>query len=339
MRLLNSSTSQLEFFPDKDIPEYAILSHTWGKAGEEVTFEDLRGGEPHRKEKGYEKLKYSCKQAAAEQIGYVWIDTCCINKESSAELSESINSMFLWYQKAKICYAYLTDVPTGIDPHNSSEFNNSNWFTRGWTLQELIAPSNLAFYSKDWVEIGSKSDLASTISRITRIDEGILTGLQDLKSTSVAKRMSWASDRKTTRLEDMAYCLMGLFNVNMAMLYGEGEEKSFRRLQEEIMKDSDDETLFAWTNTRESQPSQQGLLAKSPADFRKSGHYIPYCDWEPRTPYSITSRGLCITLSLHLLEGDTWIGTLECPVPPEYDEFLGIYLKRLSKEDQQYARV
>lgn len=207
------------------------------------------------------------------------------------------------------------------------------------TLQELIAPKSVIFYSKGWVELGRRSELASVISRITRIDEGILTRMQDLKYVSVSKRMSWASDRQTGRPEDIAYCLMGIFDVNMAMLYGEGGEKAFRRLQEEIMKDSDDETLFAWSNTRHAQPELQGLLATSPADFRNSSHYIPDYDRGAGAPNSITSKGLCINLGLQLLEDDIWIGALECPVPPMYEESLAIYLKRLDKQGQQYARV
>lgn len=151
--------------------------------------------------------------------------------------------------------------------------------------------------------------------------------------------MSWASDRVTTRREDIAYCLMGLFDVNMAMLYGEGQEKAFRRLQEEIMKDSDDETLFAWTRI-DGSSGLKGLLAESPKDFRDSGHYIPDYDRRGhRVPFSITSKGLCITLGLQLLEGDVWIGAVECPVPPSYGESLAIYLRRLDKDGQQYARI
>lgn len=339
MRLLNCETFKLEFFPDRPYPQYAILSHTWGPTSTEVTFRELEDGTASQKNEGFQKIVYACKQAKADNIQYVWVDTCCIDKQSSAELSESINSMFSWYKEATVCYAYLVDVPPGEDPTTSEKFARSRWFTRGWTLQELIAPKSVIFYSRNWVEVGTRAAFANVISNITRIDEGILTGMQTLKHVSVAKRMSWASDRQTTRREDIAYCLMGLFDINMAMLYGEGGEKAFRRLQEEIMKDSDDETLFAWTNTREAQSELQGLLAKSPVDFRNSGHYIPDCDRSDRVPYSITSQGLCITLGLTLLEGDVWICALKCPVPPKYEESLAIYLKKLDTEGQQYARI
>ncbi|KAF2738501.1 HET-domain-containing protein [Polyplosphaeria fusca] len=339
MRLLNQETFKLEFFPDRPYPQYAILSHTWGPTGSEVTFRDMENRTASLKYLGFEKLKYTCAQAKADGIPYVWVDTCCIDKESSAELSESINSMFAWYQEAKVCYAFLNDVPNDEDPKTSDKFARSKWFTRGWTLQELIAPKQLIFYSRDWAELGQRKQLASTISNITKIDEGILTGMLALKNVSVAKRMSWASDRMTTRREDIAYCLMGLFDVNMAMLYGEGGEKAFRRLQEEIMKDSDDETLFAWVNTQDDQPELRGLLAKAPACFRGSSHYIPDYDRSNRVPYSIGSQGLSITMGLRLYEDDIWIGALECPVPPRYEESLAIYLKKLDRDGQQYARV
>jgi hypothetical protein len=339
MRLLNRNTQELDFFPDKPYPRFSILSHTWGPTGTEITYRDMQEGQETTKPASYSKLRNTCVRAAADDVDYVWIDNFCIDKESSAELSESINSMFTWYRDAVTCYAYMADVPAGEDPRTSEAFAQSRWFKRGWTLQELIAPSSVTFYSQDWTVLGTRSDLAGVISRITRIDEGILTGLQDLKYVSVAKRMSWAADRETTRREDIAYCLMGLFDVNMAMLYGEGGEKAFLRLQEEIMKDSDDETLFAWTNTREEQPELQGLLATSPKDFRNSSGYIPDYDRGERVPHATTSRGLRITLGMQRLEGDVWIGSLECPVPPAFNTTLAIYLKLLDKQSKQYARI
>lgn len=341
MRLLNLATQKLDYFPDEPYPRFSILSHTWGPTGTEITFRDMQEGQEATKRASYSKLRNTCACAAADNVDYVWIDNFCIDKESSAELSESVNSMFTFYKDAVTCYAYMADVPAGEDPRTSETFAQSRWFRRGWTLQELIAPKHLTFYAQDWTILGTRSELADVISRITRIDEGILMGLKDLKYVSVAKRMSWAADRETTRQEDMAYCLMGLFDVNMAMLYGEGGDKAFLRLQEEIMKDSDDETLFAWTNTREDQPELQGLLANSPKDFRNSSGYIPDYDRSDRVPHSTTSRGLRITLGMQRLhaDGDVWIGSLECPVPPAYTETLAIYLKLLDKQSQQYARI
>lgn len=246
MRLLNSKERKLEEFFDDQLPEYAILSHTWG--ADEVVYSDVVRDQNLLKDDGNPwtgKIRDSCKKAADEGFLYIWIDTVCIDKSSSAELSEAINSMYAWYGKAKRCYAYLADVPTEVDINSKeSVFAKSRWFTRGWTLQELIAPQDVVFYSQDWVKLGEKSSndensLHDIISSITRIDSTVLQGLRDLESMSLAKRMSWASTRRTTRIEDRAYCLMGLFNVNMPMLYGEGE-KAFIRLQEEIMKESDD---------------------------------------------------------------------------------------------------
>jgi hypothetical protein len=337
MRLLNRKTLQLETFPDEPYPAFAILSHRWSDT--EMTIQDMQGGRASLQAEGYKKMKMMCRQAKVDGIDYIWIDTFCIDKESSAELSEAINSMFAWYRRAKVCYAFMADVACKDDGWKDDGFDKSVWFERGWTLQELIAPKEVVFYSKKWKEIGTRSNMASRLSRITKIDEGVLTGVTELRYVSLATRMSWAADRKTTRQEDIAYCLAGLFDVNIATLYGEGSEKAFRRLQEEIMKDSDDESLFAWKNEQKDPNRLQGLLATSPADFRNSSRYIPGYGNGIRTPASTTGRGLCISLSMQLLKDDIWVGALRCPVPPEYTQMLAIYLKLLDKSSQQYARV
>lgn len=337
MRLIDSSNLQLRDFPANEIPEYAILSHTWGE--DEVLFADVGRGIDNGEKAGYEKIRSSCKQAAAHGLDYVWIDTCCIDKSSSAELSEAINSMYPWYQKAKICYAYLADVPTNVNTHDlNSAFAKSRWFRRGWTLQELIGPENLIFFSRDWIEIGTKLTLKDVLAQITGINVGILTRAKKLESASVALRMSWACHRETTRKEDIAYCLMGLFDVNMPMLYGEGE-KAFIRLQEEIMKHSDDHSLFAWTDVDAPADSHCGLLANSPDKFRNSANIMPYQGWEPTSPYSISNKGLRIDLHLSPYREDVYVAALECPVPPDYEGFLGIYLRRVSTQDHEYTRV
>src|SRR5271156_2734122 len=204
MRLVNTTTRKLEEFGGNNIPLYAILSHTWGE--NEITFQDIEGAEVEGKV-GYEKVGRTCAMAAAHGFGYVWIDTCCIDKTSSAELSEAINSMYRWYQGSMVCYAYLADVPRkALDPRNGiegSKFSRSRWFTRGWTLQELIAPPMVIFLDQGWQEIGTKSSLHGTISTITGIPNNILLG-GDLESASVAQRMSWASKRETKRVEDVA---------------------------------------------------------------------------------------------------------------------------------------
>ena len=254
--------------------------------------------------------------------------------------------MYVWYERAGICYAYLADVDAIKDTDiQSAEFRNrlasSRWFTRGWTLQELLAPGEMIFFAKDWSVIGRKLDLRGVLASITGIDEEILEDPQKLHSASIAKRMSWAADRKTTRSEDLAYCLMGIFSVNMPMLYGEGEVKAYVRLQEEIMKQSDDQSLFAWTLNGAPDTKRHGFLADSPSAFRDSHKIMPYEDYAPRRPFQITNRGLSIELPLSRLNRDTWVAALDCPVPPNYPDstFLAVYLQKLSEDSDQYARI
>lgn len=244
--------------------------------------------------------------------------------------------MYLWYQQAAQCYAYLSDVPASVDLDDpNSAFAHSRWFHRGWTLQELLAPEDLTFFSQDWKKIGIKSELTMPLSDITAIDNDILAGKQRLEAASIAKRMSWAAYRETTRPEDRAYCLMGVFSVNMPMLYGEGGERAFIRLQEEIMKESDDQSLFAWVDENADEASHYSLLAKLPSLFAYSKSIIPYQDWEPRPPYLVTNRGLQIALHLTRRHEDIYTAALDCPAPPDYEDFsfLAIYVKKLSGGD------
>jgi hypothetical protein len=271
MRLIDVETLQVQEFTGevgRGVPSYAILSHTWGE--DEVSLKDLQEGQVDHL-KGYAKIKGCCDLAAAEGFRYAWVDTCCIDKTSSSELSEAINSMFKWYRNSSICFAYLSDVDSSQDPHDAaSSFAQSRWFTRGWTLQELLAPTEIVFFGSDWGEIGTKRNLAEVIAERTRINRPALSA-QEWSGFSIAQKMSWAAGRQTTRDEDEAYCLMGLFDVNMPLLYGEGR-KAFFRLQEEIMKNFDDQSIFAWTYPAEKQSHVQysGLLAPSPDFFRDS---------------------------------------------------------------------
>jgi hypothetical protein len=182
-----------------------------------------------------------------------WIDTCCIDKTSSAELSEAINSMYMWYQNSQVCYAYLSDVdnlaPEGLGVFPS--FRHSKWWSRGWTLQELLAPKFVEFYARDWTEIGTKSSMQEIVQQVARIGNINATG------QCVAEKMSWASHRETTRIEDEAYCLMGIFGINMPLLYGEGEKALFR-LQSEIWAQTGDESIFAWEH-----PSMESVALTS----------------------------------------------------------------------------
>jgi hypothetical protein len=332
MRLINSATHKLVEFSGV-IPEYAILSHTWEK--EELSFHDIQGGNA-KNMAGYAKVEGCCLKAQLDCIDYVWIDTCCIDKTSSAELSEAINSMYRWYKEAQVCYAYLADVPSGEALQSAdSPFVKSRWFRRGWTLQELIAPSSLVFYGNDWVEIGTKLSLQKLVCAITGIPIDVLK-FGDVGEFSVAQRMSWASKRQTTRVEDMAYCLMGLFGVNMPMLYGEGE-RAFERLQEEIMKTSDDHTLFAWTRqSHEHSRPTRGLLADSPVEFIESGDIIRSEPILKSAPYSMTNKGLRIELPLLQAKSQQCLAILNCHRLSNVNEFLAIGLKQISSDKEEY---
>ncbi|KAL2687094.1 hypothetical protein Neosp_004646 [[Neocosmospora] mangrovei] len=315
MRLLNTQTIAVETFGDDQIPSYAILSHTW--EAEEVTFQDMELGKATSK-KGWAKVKDSCSMARKNGFDYVWLDTCCIDKTSSAELSEAINSMYRWYQEAAVCYAFLADVSDLLG------LSSSKWFTRGWTLQELIAPSSIIFFSQTWDELGTKATLDQAISERTRIPKAILSGDQDLETASVAQRMSWASDRRTTRREDLAYCLMGIFSINMPLLYGEGE-RAFIRLQEEIMRVSDDHSLFAWKYPN----GRGGLLAVSPAAFKDSGNIVPWNPFMPyNSPFTLTNKGVHLDLPfIGLGDRGTGLAVLSCTEVGHPDKLAAIYLR------------
>lgn len=354
MRLLNARTLQLEEFnTPRGIPDYAILSHTWG--ANEVNFEDMQNGGAQNKV-GFRKIQFVCNQACLDGYEYAWVDTCCINKSSSAELSESINSMFEWYRKSKICYAYLEGIsaedvhdyrvpddyhmlPRDEQAFRESKFGKHRWFQRGWTLQELIAPSRVEFYGKDWEYLGSSLDLLSGIVSITGIDDKVLGSdttlkMKFLRRTTVAQRMSWAAFRSTTRLEDEAYCLLGLFGVNMPLLYGEGST-AFIRFQEEIIKSSTDQSIFAWHSIRES-GSGNLLLAPSVSCFRKCGILRPLQEQTAQEPYSMTNAGLSIRLPfIDRVSGG--IAILSCRYAGDILGSIGLCLQSTSDERAFYV--
>lgn len=235
------------------------------------------------------------------------MDTCCIDKSSSAELSEAVNSMFQWYRKATVCYAYLQDVPDHQDAHAlSRSFQKSEWFERGWTLQELIAPSTLYFFGSSWKRIGSRHSLTNLVAQVTGIDLDVFT-TGDLSKYCVAQKMSWASKRKCTRIEDEAYSLLGIFGINMPLLYGEGS-KAFQRLQEEILTRTGDYSLLA--HGSEEPTSQLRLftphtLAASSSSFRGSRSLqrntdmaLPPSSLAPNNTVSITPAGIRLPIQL-----------------------------------------
>jgi hypothetical protein len=229
-------------FDDRAVPPYAILSHTWGEDAEEVTFADL--GHSHSKDKrGYKKIRFCGQQAQQDNLHYFWVDTCCIDKANKAEHSLAIQSMFRWYRNAARCYVYLSDVITSphaaveetSQPLWNSELRRSKWFTRGWTLQELLAPVSVEFFTKNWQKLGDKISLVQHIYEITGITHLALEGAP-LSKFSVNERLRWKEGRNTKREEDGAYSLLGIFNVDLAPLYGEGAAGAFKRLMDEIHK-------------------------------------------------------------------------------------------------------
>lgn len=376
MRLLNTTSLKLEYFVGHKIPKYSILSHRW--EDEEILFEDVQTDQWPQK-KGVDKVKKACLRAKDDGFRYIWIDTCCIDKSSSAELSEAINSMFNWYHHSQVCYAYLFDVPTG----DTEAFTKSEWFTRGWTLQELIAPKQVQFFDRQWRKIGDRLSLLEPIVRVTAIDRRVLDrgkhhqhcphqaeDLTDrmgcicggcnnsqtfhplLSSFSVAVRMSWASNRVTTRVEDEAYALMGLFNVNMPLLYGEGM-KAFRRLQEEITRNSNDQSILAGQHHLcfqgqyrkkwdERDDSLGYLFPPSPRAFQQTAT-LERPSASP-TYLSMTLTNRCLNIELHVcpcLWKDRymrqlktgWLGILACVYSDDYLSRPAIILERLSSAE------
>ncbi|KAH9209475.1 HET domain protein [Leptodontidium sp. 2 PMI_412] len=329
MRLINVETMQLEEFMGGggQAPKYAILSHTW--EDEEVTFQDFTS--VHRdtisQKKGYGKIKKTCQQARKDGQKYAWVDTCCIDKTSSAELTEAINSMFQWYMDAVLCYVWLADLPSdeGIKPWDpNSKFMKGRWLTRGWTLQELIAPRQVEFYDQDWNLRGTKGELSVALSQATGISVEVLRDASLLYQLPIAQRMSWAATRQTTRIEDMAYCLLGIFDVNMPMMYGEGS-KAFIRLQEEIAKESNDLSLFAW-KARSPNQRYHGIFASTPAEFVDSGLIKLNNDPGFNNEFMMTNKGLRIDTELHSGKGGTYLLGLNCSQATNDHEQLGIWV-------------
>jgi hypothetical protein len=250
MRLLALNEKKNRFSLTKDlthnIPPYAILSHTWGDDDEEVSFRDLvkDSGEAKSGTTGYRKIQFCREQASRDNLQYFWVDTCCIDTSNSVELAEAINSMFRWYRKAAKCYVYLSDVLANKHSQLSelpweSAFYQSRWFTRGWTLQELLAPISVEFFSQEGIRLGDKESLELPIQQITGIPIQVLRG-GPLSQISIDKRMTWIANRETTKEEDIAYSLFGIFDIHLPLIYGERGTNALRRLGEEIEKSLED---------------------------------------------------------------------------------------------------
>jgi hypothetical protein len=276
MRLLqplqDDEFSLSEHSSDK-IPKYAILSHTWGKENQEVIFQDIKANAGKEKT-GYEKLRFCGKQIVFDKLEYFWVDTCCINKTDSTELSAAINSMFRWYRGAEKCYVFLTDV-SSLDGNGApnkdwlSQFKKSRWFTRGWTLQELLAPKSVQFFSTEGVLLGDKHSLVQHIHDVTGISILALEG-NPLYQFSPDIKMQWALERVTQKEEDAAYCLMGLFEIHMPLIYGEGREHAFRRLKKKIQS-----SIYPPSLRKGKKPKQQNFL-KSKETLPKSDSRMPF---------------------------------------------------------------
>jgi hypothetical protein len=340
MWLLNTRTLQLHPFVT-EIPDYVILSHTWGER--EVSFDDI--GKPHAKSMtGYTKIFHCCDRAQRDGFEWAWVDTCCIDKRSSAELSEAINSMYKWYWDAAICYAFIADFTlrgpaTGRSRLTTTEelrgFQASRWFKRGWTLQELLAPDIVEFYDSNWSLIGTKSSLLESIHAVTEIETQHLLNRDTIERASIAARFSWASSRTTTRVEDMAYCLLGLVQVNMPMLYGEGE-RAFYRLQLEIIRQTNEHTIFAWEPV-DTAWYNTSIFASSPTQFGSASQLrpsSPHVQGKLAT-HEITNSGLSITLPCSFVDQSRVVAILNCT--NVNGAYIGIWLERT--EDEKYRRL
>ncbi|KAI0686611.1 heterokaryon incompatibility protein-domain-containing protein [Earliella scabrosa] len=291
MRLLNTRSGEFRSLDSASaaVP-YATLSHVWSKHGEQ-SYQDIlaiqhtvhieRASSPDVPEDAVlqrvsPKIRQACARALADGYEYIWIDFCCIDKTSRTEVSDAVNAAFSWYAHSAVCYAYLEDVDPGDNLSiRDSQFRRSRWHTRMWTLLELIAPNDLTFLSREWTPIGTKHELAQLVEDVTGVDSGVLTHDVPLSDVSVARCMSWAAHRAATLKEDEAYALIGLFGVNLPIMYGEGA-LAFFRLQEEILRIGGDQSIFVWTaSTREAvagtyDDSRHTLLASSPAAFARS---------------------------------------------------------------------
>ena len=329
MWLLNTARAELKFFatPESVSGGYAVLSHVWDK--QETTFQEIQAlrvrsaqtltRRPSNSDGASSllnahfnqpltprdlvsaKIRKFCELAEKDGYEWGWVDTCCINKDSSAELTEAINSMYRYYSLADVCYVYLGDVMTrSLDVLEKpySDFRSSRWHRRGWTLQELIAPELVVFLSRSWELLGTKLDLAPLLESVTKVPVDVLQLRARPSDYCVAARMAWAANRETTRPEDEAYCLMGIFGIFMPILYGEGRN-AFRRLQEEIMRQTEDVSIFSWgvivdaerladtsliaANTNAT-TTGASVFADAPSNFGFIGHDIEYPDDESLSP-------------------------------------------------------
>lgn len=294
MRLLNVHTGEFRDFHGDRIPPYVVTSHRW--SSNESTYKDvLKKKNPERE--GYQKILRFCAfarqvfrdpKSPEKPIDWIWIDTCCINQNSSAEVSESINSMWSWYSQATHCIAHLKDVRSFTSGGGQEgvlfDFRKSEWFERGWTLQELLAPQCVVFVTHNWEVIGRKSPddhactvtstiLNDVVAEVTGIPKDVLCGFESRRAViSKEMKMAWAANRQTTKVEDAAYCLFGIFGVHMPLIYGEGERNARRRLEQEIRnKEREDDLDFDAPIHHQNSPSAAGSTSGPViTDFRQT---------------------------------------------------------------------
>ncbi|KIN06945.1 hypothetical protein OIDMADRAFT_150200 [Oidiodendron maius Zn] len=319
-----------------NIPPYAILSHTWGEDHEEITFQDFMQDDGKSKV-GYDKIRFCKEQAKRDNLQYFWIDTCCIDKSNSNELSEAINSMFRWYHGATKCYVYLLDVSgynSYVDdksnrPSWETAFRKSRWFTRGWTLQELIAPISVEFFSKEGVLLGDRGSLEQHIHEITGIPVKALQG-GHLSDFNIIERMLWAEKRETKREEDKAYSLLGIFDVHMPLIYGEGRDSAFRRLREGI------------DNALKGIQREEFSVAFSLSDVSDIDYFVGREEELVEMHRKLSSDGGHRTVALHGLGG---IGKTQLAVAytkRHKDSYSAIFWLNIKDEDsikQSFAKV
>ncbi|KAK7965197.1 hypothetical protein PG988_010201 [Apiospora saccharicola] len=327
MRLIDCETLELKEFNEIDVPEYVILSHTWGS--EEVSFEEMTSPAKgrHRAKEGFHKISLFASVAARHDFRYIWVDTCCIRKDSSSELSEAINSMYTWYKNARRCYVYLNDV----DSDSEEEFKRCRWLSRGWTLQELIAPEDVFFYSKHGEMLFAKEHRLGELSALTGISQ----------EHCVENEMGGKEGNDEAR----GYGLLFAWDTRCqyADALWRGGQKAFIRLQEEVMKRSDDQSLFLWKKKEESYTTYLGLLAPSPREFVDSPDVVFAENFFEDRPYSSTNKGISIRLDLvpsrpDADEHDVYIALLNCQHPGhDAGKPIGIFLKRL--EGNQFVRI
>ncbi|KXS95995.1 hypothetical protein AC579_9348 [Pseudocercospora musae] len=340
MRLIDIETLELHEFEKP--PPYAILSHRW--TDDEISFQSFTTP-GKRQGRGFNKIRDFCavlkayphltervewnatsKSRETIKVRWAWVDTCCIDKRNSAELSETINSMWTYYRDARFCIAYLSDVPECEDFEAS--FIASEWFQRGWTLQELLAPSEVWFCNASWNMVGCKClvslwkarDFLRILSKASNIPVYYLDDptREKHQMASIAQKMSWASMRKTSRPEDVAYCLLGLFNITMPLVYGEGQN-AFRRLQQEILRHSNDESIFAWRPSDDcAEGGDSGILAPSPEFFARAQH-MHRCNLIPRQPYRVTNKGIKMQAPLIKVSQDLYLLQINCVEIPGVD--------------------